>query len=288
MFTLPLPRRGVVHALSAEDRDVFPHQAQEKIMELICTLRGPVAWLTLNRPEALNALSRPVFQQLADRLPALQSDPAVRVVVLTGTGRAFCAGGDLKGLLHDIQEAGSEDYLSLASRVFAMLRDFPKPVVAAVNGLAMAGGLELILACDIVFAADESRIGDAHTNFGLIPGAGGAAILPRMVPLNVAKQMLFSGDSFPPGVWKAHGLVNEIVPNAELAAAVQAFAEKIAEKSPLALRRIKEIANRAGEKTREEALRHEMHELRAHLQSRDVREGLTAFSERRKPRFEGV
>lgn len=250
-------------------------------------LRGPVAWLTLNRPEALNALSRPLLDEMAAHLERLEADETIRVVALTGTGRAFCAGGDLKGLLHEPSQRGDEDYLALATRVFARLRNLPKPVIAAVNGLAMAGGLELLLACDIVFAAEGARIGDAHANYGLIPGAGGAALLPRVVPLNIAKQMLFSGGAVAADVWQRYGLVNEVVPDTRLVQDVQAFAEQVAEKSPLGIRRMKDIANAAAEKTRDDALRHEMLELRLHLQSRDVREGLLAFAEKRKPAFEG-
>lgn len=249
-------------------------------------VRGATAWVTLSRPEAMNALNRETLDALLRGVEAARGDPAVRVLVLTGEGKAFCAGADLKALAAR-DPAGGEDFIDHAVRVYAAVRSFPKPAIAAVNGLAMAGGLELVMCCDLVIAADVAKLGDAHANFGVFPGAGGAAVLARKVPLNVAKYLLFTGDALPVTELERHGLVNQVVPAAELQARVQALAEKIATKSPLGLARMKRVADRALDGTQEDALRHELLEFRAHERSHDMREGLAAFAEKRAPRFEG-
>ena len=166
-------------------------------------------------------------------------------------------------------------------------RDFPKPVIAALNGITMAGGLETAMCADLVVAAESARIGDAHANFGVYPGAGGAAVLPRIVPHNVAKYLLFTGRTLSAQEMKNYGFVNEVVADGELQEAAQALALHIAEKSPIALRRMKSVANAAADKTRDDALRHEMYEFRKHQRSWDMQEGLAAFAEKRKPRFQG-
>jgi len=256
---------------------------------LTCERRGAVAWLTLNRPEAMNALNLEVVEVFASCLPAIADDDSVRVLVLTGTGAAFCAGADLKEVLAgQDRPPGEPDFLDrLCFEVFDVLRDFPKPVVAALNGTTMAGGLELAMCCDIVLAAEDAQIGDAHANFGVYPGAGGAAVLPRLVPQNVAKYLLFTGKTLSAREMHAFGFVNEIHPAGDLQAATQQLAELIADKSPIALRRMKEVANQSLDKSRDAALEHEGVMLRHHMRSFDMAEGLRAFSEKRKPEFQG-
>ena len=182
---------------------------------------------------------------------------------------------------------GTLDFLDRSGAMYSKLRNLPKPVIGALNGLTMAGGLELALACDILFAADNVKIGDAHANFGVFPGAGGAAILPRRVGLNNAKFLLFSGQTLPVTQFLASGFVSQVVPQEQLVEAVSAFAETLASKSPLALRRMKEVANASGDHTAQDALRHEMTTLRQHLRSHDMSEGLAAFRDKRTPQFKG-
>ena len=167
------------------------------------------------------------------------------------------------------------------------LRDFPKPVIAALNGITMAGGLELAMCCDIVLASQQAKIGDAHANFGVYPGAGGAAVLPRLIPQNVAKYLLFTGKTLSADEMKTYGLVNEVVPADELDEAVAELAKLIASKSPIALRRMKEVANGSLDKSRDAALEHEQVLFRKHQRSHDMAEGLRAFSEKRSPEFKG-
>lgn len=146
----------------------------------------------------------------------------------------------------------------------------------------------MVMACDLVFAAESAKLGDAHSNFGVFPGAGGAAILPRRIGLNRAKYLLFSGENVSAQDMMDWGLVNKVVPDAELHDAVQAFTDKLADKSPAVLRRMKAVANRSLNVDEAAALSEEMLNLRAHMRSWDMREGLAAFNEKRKPQFRGL
>jgi enoyl-CoA hydratase/carnithine racemase len=220
------------------------------------------------------------------QLVAWRADMQVRVVAVTGTGRAFSADADLKqaGLP---AAPGEMDFLDSIVAFLETLRNFPRPVIAAVNGLAFAGGIETVLACDFVIAAKSARFADAHSNFGVFPGGGGAAYLPRKIPLNVAKYLLFTGDSLPAEEMKTYGLVSEVVADEELQARVQTLGEKLAEKSPSVLTRMKRVANEAADKSLADAMRQEVLELRNHQRSYDIQEGLRAFAEKRKPEFKG-
>ena len=244
-------------------------------------------WITLQRTDQMNAMSMQMLHEMTTALENAMSDDAVRAIVLTGSGRAFCAGADLKEVAGANHEPGQPDLLDLVDHTFGLMRDGPKPVIAAVNGLAMAGGLEMVMACDLVFAAESAKLGDAHSNFGVFPGAGGAAILPRRIGLNRAKYLLFSGENVSAQDMMDWGLVNKVVPDAELHDAVQAFTDKLADKSPAVLRRMKTVANRSLDVDEAAALSEEMLNLRAHMRSWDMREGLTAFNEKRKPQFRG-
>lgn len=256
--------------------------------ELLLDIDGPIARLTLNRPRAMNALNLGILDQLQQRLHELAANESVRVLVLTGNGPAFCAGADLKEVLAGAElPPGEPDFLDRAGHLFTILREFPRPVIAALNGITMAGGLELAMCADIVLAAESAQVGDAHANFGVYPGAGGAAVLPRLVPQNVAMYLLFTGKTLSAAEMKQYGFVSEVHPDGELAAATDALARLIAGKSPAALRRIKAVARHSADKTQEEALLHEQVMLREHQRSWDMQEGLRAFSEKRAPEFRG-
>ena len=244
-------------------------------------------WITFRRPGQLNAMSMHMLREMTTALEAAVADDGVRAIVLTGSGRAFCAGADLKEVAGAKHEPGDPDLLDLVEHTFGLMRHGPKPVVAAVNGLAMAGGLEMVMACDLVFAAESAQFGDAHSNFGVFPGAGGAAILPRRIGLTRAKYLLFSGKNVSAQQMMDWGLVNEVVADDTLREAVQAVTNALSDKSPAVLRRMKTVANRSLDVDEAAALAEEMLHLRAHMRSWDMREGLTAFIEKRKPQFRG-
>jgi enoyl-CoA hydratase/carnithine racemase len=257
---------------------------------VLLTRDGAVAWLRLNRPGAMNALDAATLHSLDRHLTRLGAEPATRVVVLTGTGRAFCAGADLKAVADSgggVQPDTVIDFVRHIGRVVTKLATFPKPVIAAVNGLALAGGLELLLACDLVVASDQARIGDAHANYALLPGAGGSARLPRLVGPRLAKQLLFTGASVPAADLVARGLVNEVVPADELQRRTTELARTIAEKSPLTLAHMKRLVADGLDQPLAGALRMELDTIEAYVASDDIREGLAAFRDKRTPVYQG-
>ena len=283
-MTAPLSGDASVPALQETPRNEFSTLQLQR--------RGAAAWITLNRPDAMNALSGAMCDELSPLLARLGRDPEVRVLVLTGAGRAFCAGADLKGVLGDSADApGADDplnaFLDRVSDTIDRLRALPKPTIAALNGLTMAGGLELAMACDLRIAAESARIGDAHANFGVFPGAGGTAVLPRRIGPTAAKYLLFTGDTMAAADLVPLGLVNRVVPDGELVAEVDKLASSIASKSPLVLRRMKQAVADGLDQPQATALRLERLVLDAHRHSHDIREGLAAFVGKRKPEFKG-
>ncbi|MCC7286560.1 MAG: enoyl-CoA hydratase/isomerase family protein [Burkholderiaceae bacterium] len=255
---------------------------------LLYELRGSAGWLTLNRPAALNALTPELMLALRERLGEIETDHRVRVVVLTGAGRAFCAGVDLSALGRDLSPAdATAAFMRIAEPATDALQALPKPVIAAVNGHAFAGGLELVLRCDLVLAAAEARFSDGHANFGLIPGGGSSARLPRRVGLSLAKYMIYTGAQVEAEALMDAGLVHRVVPRAELDAAVDALAHQLAAKSPLALARGKQLIAQGLELPEAEAARREAAAAIAHCHSKDVAEGLAAFTQKRTPVFTG-
>jgi enoyl-CoA hydratase/carnithine racemase len=252
--------------------------------------RGAAAWLTLNRPEALNALNPATIEGLHAAMDRAQANDALRALVLTGSGRAFSAGADLKSVRKQLSgEAGSTtqgfitDFLALAER----FERYSLPIIAAVNGLALAGGLELLLACDLVIAAESAKIGDAHANYGLIPGGGGSVRLPRKIGPTRAKMLMYTGAFWPAAELVACGLINQVVPDDELVSATEALVAQLANKSPLGLARMKRLVNDGMEQPLDTAIRLEFALFEAHAQSADMAEGLAAFEAKRQPKFTG-
>lgn len=258
-----------------------------KYDEIIIDQRDMTAWIYLSRPEAMNSLTNCMVQEIEDALNKLDKD-TVRCIVISGKGKAFCAGADLKEVLAQKGKANlGSDFIDNVSIATNHLRNYPKPVIAALNGLTLAGGLEIAMCCDIVIAAASAKIGDAHSNFGVFPGAGGASILPVRIGLNRAKYLLFTGEMISAAKMKDFGLISEVVPDGDLEEFVQSLSAKLARKSPIVLSKMKQVANQSLYQSQEASLRHELLMLRDHMRSYDMQEGLLAFTEKRKPNFKG-
>jgi enoyl-CoA hydratase len=260
-------------------------------LELLAERRGAALWLTINRPHALNALTDEVAEAMSTALRSAVTDPSVRAVVITATGRAFCSGADLKNVNASITGADQTDQIAFTARLAALFNEIEAsklPVIAAVNGVALAGGLELMLACDLVVAAESAKIGDGHANYGLLPGGGSSVRLPRRIGSTRAKYLLFTGDLLSARELEAAGLVNAVVSDDALDSAVEELVVKLADKSPLGLSRMKWLVNDGLEQPTSTALGLELALSDAHRFSDDMREGLAAFIEKRRPEFTGT
>ncbi len=238
----------------------------------------------------MNAITPEVIRGINDGLTQVENDPNVKAVVLTGAGRAFCAGADLKYVQSQVVNGpqAARAFLDDLLATFMRLESFPRPVIAAVNGLALAGGLELVLCCDLVVAAKSAKLGDAHANFGLLPGAGNSVRLPRKIGATRAKYLLYTGEFVPSEDLVQCGLVNEVVADSELEVAVNRLLLKLADKSSLVLRRMKALVDDGLDQPLASALRLELLAGELHASSHDMKEGLAAFQEKRKPSFIGA
>lgn len=249
------------------------------------TGRG-IARVTLNRPDRLNAISPELLQDLDRACDAMEADAAVRVVTLTAAGRTFCAGADLRTvreLSPDPQRWSA--FMGLWHRVFDRIEALPLPVIAGVHGLALAGGLELLLVADLVVADEGARLGDQHANFGLVAGGGGSQRLPRLVGARRAKDLMMLGGWLSAADALAWGLVNRVVPAGTVANAVEEMAGTLAAGSGSANRTVKTLVNRAFDTDLAEGLALERRLVAQHMRSADAAEGLRAFAEKRKPVF---
>jgi len=244
--------------------------------QIILEKKPPIAKITLNRPEALNALSPTLLNELNQALNDVEQDQQIKALVLTGSGRAFCAGADLK-FMAQAQQKELFDYIQKLDAVLFKLECLDKPVIAAVNGYALAGGLELTLCCDLVIASEQAVFGDEHINRNLMPGGGSTMRLPRIVGLRRAKELLYTGDRWDAKRALDAGLVNQVVPPERLEAAAMELASKIASKSGFALRLIKQTVNQSLDSDRETLQTLERAAFNLVISSPEAQEGLRAF-----------
>jgi enoyl-CoA hydratase len=247
-----------------------------------------IAWVTLNRPEKLNALNNEVLKDLELVFAALEQDAEVGVVVLTGAGeKAFVAGADIAEL-KTLDTAGARVQALRGQAVFQRIEAMPKPVIAAVNGFALGGGCELALACHIRIASENARFGLPEVSLGIIPGYGGTQRLPRLVGKGIALDMILSGEMVPAAEALRMGLVSRVVPQAELRATAGKLAKTILSRGPLALRSALAAVNEGIEMPQEQGLLYEASLFGLLAATQDMQEGMAAFLEKRQAGFKGL
>ncbi|MBQ1089009.1 enoyl-CoA hydratase/isomerase family protein [Streptomyces sp. B93] len=254
------------------------------------TTDNHVSRITLNRPEALNALTPDLRERLIQLLSDASADPTVRAVVLTGTGRGFCAGADLRGGAGAGPRVAGDVSRTLrlgAQRLVAAVLDCEKPVIAAVNGTAAGLGAHLALACDLVLAAESARFIEVFVRRGLVPDGGGAYLLPRLIGPHRAKELMFFGDALTAADAARLGLVNRVVPDADLTDTTHDWATRLATAPTRALTLTKQLVNASLDTDRATAFAAEAAAQEINMTTADAHEGLTAFAERRSPHFEG-
>lgn len=247
-----------------------------------------IARLVVNRPEKRNALNRATRLEMAEVLDNVEADESVRVLIVSGEGeKSFIAGSDLTELSR-FSPLEMEEFIStLGQRLYNRFEEMEKPVIAMIDGLCLGGGLELAMACDIRIASDRSRFGQPEISLGIIPGSGGTQRLSRLVGTGKAREIIYTGN--PIDAEEAHriGLVNQVLPYAELEAAVMEMACAISEKSRLALKWAKRAINMSQQSSQQVGLGYEGLAEALLFSSQDRQEGMRAFFEKRKPRFSG-
>jgi 2-(1,2-epoxy-1,2-dihydrophenyl)acetyl-CoA isomerase len=271
-----------------------PRMSQEHVRH---DLTGGISWITLDRPEALNAITADQRDRLIAVLRQASADPQTRVVVLTATGRGFCAGADLRSPKSGPRPGAgpaeprpgdvARTIREGAQALIAAVLDCEKPVIAAVNGIAAGIGAHLALACDLVIAAESATFTEIFARRGLVPDGGGAYLLTRLVGGHKAKELMFFADDVPAAEALALGLVNRVVPDADLGKAAREWAERLAAGPTRAFALTKNLVNRALEVDRATAFREEADAVELNMATHDGREGLRAFVERRAPEFSG-
>jgi enoyl-CoA hydratase len=248
---------------------------------------GAVAVITINRPEKRNALNSETIDELRRAILALKHDDGVRAVVITGAGdKAFIAGADINELAVQTPVGGRE-HAHRSQHVLDLIETMGKPVVAAINGVALGGGCEVAMACTIRIAADTARLGQPEINLGLMPGYAGTQRLPRLVGKGRALELLLTGDAITAAEAHRIGLVNRVVPAGELVAEARKLAATLADKAPVAARYIIDAVNRGLEMSSAEAELYEATLFGLVSTTEDMREGTKAFLDKRKPQFKG-
>ncbi len=246
-----------------------------------------IATITLNRPEALNAFSKEVVEEILQALEDIRRDENVRVVVLTGAGeKAFSAGADIKAMI-GINPLKARDLSLMGEKLCVSLENLEKPVIAALNGYALGGGMEVAMSCDIRIASENVRMGQTEINIGLIPGWGGTQRLTRLVGRGKAKELVFTGRMIDARTAEQLGIVNMVVAADKFRETVRQFALELAAKAPVALKIAKALIDKGADIGLESALALEREGFGVVASTEDLQEGVKAFTERRKPTFKG-
>jgi 2-(1,2-epoxy-1,2-dihydrophenyl)acetyl-CoA isomerase len=268
-------------------------ESSTEFREIIYTKENRVATITLNRPAKLNAYSEVMVHEIIAALSNARDDDEVRAVIVTGTGRGFCSGGDIsRDFQYPSRYRGHRMEAMLEMRenmhqLVTLLRRFDKPTIAAINGAAVAGGLTLALCCDFRIAAEGARLGDTSLKFALIPDEGGAYLFPKYMGLQNALKMSLLSEVYPAAKARELGLVTEVVPDEELMATARRWAESLADGPPIAIRITKRMMYKQETMSLENALEDAALSVMVANYCEDVKEGTAAFHEKRKPSFKG-
>jgi len=261
------------------------------VSELLVEKDGAIGTLTLNRPERLNAISVPMLELLSEKLLEFEADPEVRVIVLTGAGRGFCAGLDIQeataGTGIGSGSMGTPPTLDIRNAPPVVLHGIDTPTVCSLNGGAAGYGMDLALGCDIRIASDKAKLAAAFTRRGVLPESGGTWLLPRLLGWAKAAEIIFTGRTLSAEQCLDLGLVNQVVPAASLPEETRALAQEIADNAPLAVQAAKRMMRAGLSEPFDDHVHHVFLQLIPLFRSKDFREGMMSFLEKRKPKFEG-
>ena len=258
-----------------------------KFRHVIYEKNEGIATITLNRPEALNALSTEVVEEILRAVEDVRTDENIRVVVLTGAGeKAFSAGADIKAMV-GMTALKARELSSMGERLCVTLENLEKPVIAAINGYALGGGMEVAMACDLRIASENARMGQTEINIGLIPGWGGTQRLTRLVGMTKAKELVFTGRMIDARTAEQIGLLNMAVPADKFREIVHQLAVDLASKAPVALKVAKALITKGADMSLDAALELEREGFGVIGSTDDLKEGTSAFAEKRKPEFKG-
>lgn len=248
---------------------------------------GPIATITINRPESLNALNPDVLQGVILALGKIASNPSIRSVIITGKGpKAFVAGADIR-TMSQLGPRPIAEYVELGQRAMRTIETFDVPVIAAVNGFALGGGLELALACDLIVCAESAKLGQPEVNLGIMPGFGGTQRLIQRCGIGTARRLCYTGELIGAEEARMVGIADKVVPDAQHMDEVKKIATTIASKAPLAIKGTKKVINRAQESLLLSGLRLEVEEFLKLFGTADREEGMDAFLQKREAKFTG-
>lgn len=256
----------------------------ENLENLKVKVKDKVCVITISRPKALNALNNDTLRELSQVIDVVSEKDEILGVIITGEGKAFVAGADIRQMQNYKSEEGRK-YSGYAQRIFDKIEDLEKPVIAAVNGYALGGGCELAMSCDIRIAAEKAIFGQPEVNLGVIPCFGGTQRLSRLVGTGIAKELIFTGRQVKTEEAKAIGLVNKVVPSEELLEAAMKMMDEITAKAPIAIRYAKVVINKGVDMDLKNALELEKDIAGLTFATGDKQEGMDAFIEKRKPVF---
>ncbi len=260
-----------------------------KFKDLIYAVKGPVATITMNRPERYNALSMRMIEEFLEVVSACDEDREIRTVILSGAGQAFCAGGDVKEFVEHLEGISShvKHLLTFFHGAISRMTRMSKPVIAAVNGVAAGAGMSLAMACDLAVAAESARFTMAYSKIGATPDGSSTFFLPRLVGLRRALELTYTNRVLTAREAESWGLVNRVAPDAEFASAVNALANELAAGPTLALGRAKRLFLMSEHESLETQMENETQFIALSSKTADFREGVKAFVEKRRPIFSG-